>query len=82
MGFPNLGAIFQNAGKLISLFKQFMQNPIGAFVSNGINIPPSVQGNPEGILNYLRNSGRMSDEEYNQSAQAAQMAQNLFGKKF
>ena len=82
MGFPNIGGLFQNMGRVVTLFRQFMQNPIEAFVGQGLNIPPNVKNNPEGILNYLRSSGQMTEDQYSQSVQAAQMAQNLFGKKF
>lgn len=82
MGMPNFASMFQNIGQVMNMFRQFMSNPIGAFISNGINLPPNVQGDPNAILNYLRSSGTMKEDQYNQSVQAAQMAQNIFGKKF
>lgn len=77
----NFFGMFQNVGNIFSMFQQFMQNPMSAFVNRGMRIPPNIQNNPEAITNYLRSSGQMSDDQYNQAAQMAQMAQNLFGKK-
>lgn len=77
----NLPGPFGNVMKVFNQFQQFMQNPMSAFTSAGINIPENIQGNPEAITNYLRNSGQMSEDQYNQAAQFANMAQNMFGKK-
>ena len=85
MGSPggfNMPGPFGNAMKLISQFRQFMQNPMSAFTSAGMNIPSNIQNNPEAITNYLRSSGQMTDDQYNQAAEFANMAQSLFGKKF
>ena len=73
---------FGNMMGLINKFKEFMQNPIGAMMGSGINIPQNIQGNPEAITNYLRSSGQMSDEQFNQLSQMANMAQGFMGKKF
>lgn len=70
-----------NAMNVIRQFRQFMQNPAKAFLGAGLNIPDNIQGNPEAITNYLRNSGQMSDDQYNQVAEMASMAQDLFGKR-
>lgn len=74
------GGPFGNFMGMFNKFQQFMNNPMGAFMSSGLNIPQNIQGNPEAITNYLRSSGRMTDEQYNQCAQMAQWAQNMFGK--
>lgn len=76
------GNIINNAGRVIGMFRTFMQNPIGAMLNSGMDIPQNIQGNPEAITNYLRASGRMNDDQYNQASQLASWAQNLFGKRF
>ena len=73
---------FGNMMSMFSKFQEFMQNPIGYFMSSGINIPQNIRNNPEAITNYLRSSGQMTEEQYNQAAQMANMAQSFFGKKF
>lgn len=80
-GGSNLPGPFGNAFNLIQKFQQFMQNPVGAMLGSGINIPDNIQGNPEAITNYLRSSGMMSDDQFNQASQFANMAQSLFGRK-
>ena len=60
-------------------FQQFMRDPMSVFAGSGLNIPQNIQGNPEAITNYLRSSGKMSDDQFNQVSQMAQWAQNAFG---
>ena len=79
---PGLPGPLGNIMNVISKFKQFMQNPIGAILGSGINIPQNIQNNPEAITNYLRSSGQMSENQYNQVSQLASWAQSLIGKKF
>lgn len=66
----------------IRLLPQFMRNPIAAMMSVGLDIPPNVQGNPQAMLNYLSNSGQMTQEQYEISEQMANLAQGFIGKKF
>jgi len=35
-----------------------------------------LQNNPEGTVNYLRNSGQMSEQQFNQFSQMAQQFQS------
>lgn len=81
-GGPGLPGPLGNIMNVISKFKEFMQNPIGSMFGSGLNIPQNIQNNPEAITNYLRSSGQMSENQFNQVSQLANWAQNLFGKKF
>lgn len=65
-----------NMMNLMGMFNQFRQNPIGAIMQMGYNVPQHLQNNPQGIVNYLRNSGQMSEQQFNQFSQMAQMFQN------
>lgn len=65
----------------IRLLPQFMRNPIAAMMSVGLDIPPNVQGNPQAMLNYLANSGQMSQEQYDTAEQMASLAQGFIGRK-
>lgn len=69
-----------NVMSMMGQFQEFMKNPIGALMGSGINIPQNIQGNPEAITNYLRSSGQMSDDQFNQLSQMARMAQSFMGK--
>lgn len=65
-----------NFFELMQKFNQFRQNPIGAIMGMGFNVPPHLQNNPEGTVNYLRNSGQMSEQQFNQFSQLAQQFQS------
>ena len=69
-----------NVMQLMQLFTQFRQNPVGAIMQMGYNVPQHLQNNPQGIVNYLRNSGQMSEQQFNQFSQMAQMFQNQMPK--
>ena len=81
-GFSNMPGPMGNFTNVFNKFKEFMSNPMSVFMSNGINVPQNIQNNPEAITNYLRSSGVMSEDQFNQASQMANWAQNMFGKKF
>lgn len=72
---------FGNIAQLFQKFQQFMQNPLGSLINKGVNIPANLNNNPEAIVNYLRSSGQMSDDQFNQFSQMANTFQNLFPHK-
>lgn len=74
--------IFSNMAGMMQKFNQFRQNPIGAMMQMGFNVPPHLQNNPQGIVNYLRNSGQMSEDQFNQFSQMAKQFQNNMPKSF
>ena len=76
----NMMNAFGNMASLMQKFNQFRQNPVGAIMQMGFNVPPHLQNNPQGTVNYLRNSGQMSEEQFNQLSQMAQMFQNNMPK--
>jgi len=77
MRMPNPGNMMQMLGML----PKFMQNPIGAMLECGMNIPENIQGNPQAMTNFLLNSGQMTQEQYNTVAPLANMAQSFLGRK-
>lgn len=76
----NFFNLFGNFSNLMQKFNQFRQNPIGAIIGMGFNVPPHLQNNPQATVNYLRNSGQMSEEQFNQFSQMAQQFQNNMPK--
>ena len=78
---PNTMGPLGNFFGMLQKFNQFRQDPIGAIMGVGVNIPPSVGKNPEAIVNYLRSSGQMSDDQFNQFSQMAQQFQSFMPKK-
>ena len=71
---------FSNFGNMMQMFNQFRQNPMGAMMQMGYNVPPHLQNNPQGMVNYLRNSGQMSEQQFQQFSQMTQQFQNNFPK--
>lgn len=64
--------------QMMQAFIQFMQNPAAFFQQRGMQMPPqSALQSPQGMIEYLMNSGGVSQQQYNQAAaQAKQMQQN------
>lgn len=77
----NLPGPLGNIANLFQKFQQFTQNPLGALLSIGVSIPQNVNGDPESMVNYLRNSGQMSNDQFNQFSQMANQFQNFMAKK-
>lgn len=78
----NLPGPLGNVMNIMNLFNQFRQNPIGALMQIGYNVPQNLQNNSEAIVNYLRNSGQMDDQTYNQCSQMANQFQSIMPKNF
>lgn len=73
---------FSSMAGLFQMFNRFRQNPVGELMGMGFNVPQNLQNNPQGMVNYLRNSGQMSEEQFNQFSQMAQQFQNNMPKGF
>ena len=70
-----------NMMQMLRMLPKFMQNPIGAMMECGMNVPENLQGNSQAMTNFLLNSGQMTQEQYNTVAPLANMAQSFFGRK-
>ena len=55
-------------------FRGFMGNPMQ--MMSGMNIPKNMMNNPNEVIQYLMNSGRMNQSQYNQLKQMAGQIQN------
>ncbi len=59
-------------------FNIFMQNPMQFLLARKINIPQEYANNPQGAVQYLMNTGKMSQMTFeNLRGQASQMGVNL-----
>lgn len=77
----NLPGPLGGIANLVQKFNQFRQNPMAALINTGVQFPDSVQGNPEAMVNYLRNSGQMTEEQFSQFSQLAGQFQSFIGKR-
>ena len=58
-------------------FMQFIQNPAAAFQQRGLPVPPqNAMQNPQSMIQYMLNSGGISQDQYNQAAAQAKQLQN------
>lgn len=63
---------------IMSEFQAFQQNPAQYLIDHNINIPKEYMDNPQGAVQYLMNSGKLTQNQLNQIMQKARM----FGFKF
>lgn len=59
---------------LFNQFQTFIQNPM-SFISK-LNIPQQYMNNPNDVIQYLMNTGRLSQEQYNQAVSKAKELEN------
>lgn len=64
---PLYNEMQSNNGNMLQRFQQFRQN---------------FHGNPKQQVQQLLNSGKVSQQQYNQAVQMAQQFQRMFGGKF
>lgn len=58
-------------------FMQFMQNPAAFFQQRGMQMPPqSALKSPQDMIQYMMNSGGISQQQYNNAAAQAKQLQN------
>ena len=59
-------------------FNMFMSNPFQFLLQRNINVPQEYANNPQGAIQYLMNTGKMSQQTFeNLRNRAAQMGVNL-----
>lgn len=58
-------------------FMQFMQNPVAFFQARGMQMPPqNAMNSPADMIQYMMNSGGISQQQYNNAAAQAKQLQN------
>ena len=57
--------------------QQFMQNPAAFFQARGMQMPPqNAMNSPADMIQYMMNSGGISQQQYNNAAAQAKQLQN------
>lgn len=67
---------FGSFGNMMKQFAGFRGNPMQMLMQSKLNIPQNIQNNPGAILQYMMDSGQLSQNQYNQASKAAQQIQN------
>lgn len=61
---------------MIGQFQSFMANPVQFMVQRKLNIPQQYMNDPQGAIQYLMNTGKLSQEQYNWAVKQANQLQN------
>lgn len=61
---------------MIGQFQSFMSNPMQFMVQRKLNIPQQYMNDPQGAIQYLMNTGKLSQEQYNWAVKQANQLQN------
>jgi hypothetical protein len=70
-----------NIGALLQAYTQLRQNP--SQMLSKLGIPQEYASNPQGAIQYLMNSGKVSQEQFNNAnSQLKQMQNNPMFKQF
>lgn len=69
-----MNKLFQETqqNSLLNKIRQFMQNPVQAIMQSRMNIPQQYQNDPHGAVEYLIQSGQISQDDLNKAVQTAQ----------
>lgn len=60
-----------NPMQLIQMAQQLQGNPMQFLASRGIQIPANIANNPQAIIQQMLNSGRITQQQYDQARQMA-----------
>lgn len=66
-----LGGAAMGAMNPMAMLAQLKQNPLGMLKQYGFNVPSNLN-NPNEIVQYLMNSGQVSQAQYNKAREMAQ----------
>lgn len=64
-----------NPQLLMGELKRFQQNPMQYLLNHRFNLPQQYADDPQGAIQYLMNTGRMSQQQFNQLQQMAKQFQ-------
>lgn len=67
---------FNQMGNMMQMLGQLKQNPLAFLNRAGLNVPPNIS-DPQQMIQHLMNSGQISQAQYDNARQMAQM----FGMK-
>ena len=71
---------FGSKKNMMEQFGSFQQNPMQFMAQRGLNIPQEYAADPDGAIQYLMNSGKLTQQQYNFAAQFANAAMGGRGR--
>lgn len=67
---------FGNMQNMIGQFQGFMSNPMAYMTQHKLNIPQQYMNDPQGAIQYLMNTGKLTQQQYDWAVNEAQKLQN------
>ena len=64
-----------NSMNPLNEFQSFMSNPIQFMAQRKLNIPQQYLNDPNGAIQYLMNSGRITQDQYNKAVNMSNQLQ-------
>lgn len=71
---------FGSRQNMMEQYGSFQQNPIQFMAQRGLNIPQQYAGDPDAAIQYLMNSGKLTQQQYNFASQFASAAMGGRGR--
>ena len=67
---------FGSMNNMLGQFRGFMSNPMQFLVQNKLNIPQQYMNDPNKTIQYLMNTGQLSQQQYDWAVKEAQKIQS------
>lgn len=67
---------FGSMNNMLGQFRGFMSNPVQFLVQNKLNIPQQYMNDPNQTIQYLMNTGQLSQQQYDWAVKEAQKIQS------
>ena len=67
---------FGSMKNMVGRFQQFMSNPMQFLMQNRMNVPQEYMNDPNGAIQYLMNSGQLTQQQYEWAKGTAKQIQN------
>lgn len=76
MANPLINKSNNSIANILSMYQNFMKNPMQALLSAGLNVPTELMNNPQGIIQHLLNSNQINQNQVNQAQQMLSQMNN------
>ena len=67
---------FESMQNMMGQFRQFMGNPMQFVMQRNMGIPQEYMNNPDEAIQYLMNTGKLTQQQYNELNETAKKIQN------
>jgi hypothetical protein len=64
-----MNSLLNQSNNMVGALKALQNNPIQFLLQQNLNVPNNIGNNPQAIVQYLVNSGQVSQQQVNQAKQ-------------